>query len=412
MRANVLDEGVRTPSASASGAGPSRSSTIPPLSYLAPAVEPAGRSTGAAVPTPSPAFAAAGLFAAVWLCFAGLVALVPQPPPASDLNQLSHLLVLGVAVLAVVLGTLSVAHLQVAGLRPRASAVAVLAAGALQGRLALSIGGSGLWAPAGHVFELIGCLLPLTWVAGDFQQGVRRQRAERRDSVLTASVTRARHEASRAVQAAQRHDLRSMLFVVDGAARTLADTTGSLSPADREMFGRMVGEGVERLSALMEIRPDEIGPFAADAVAGAVVHAERKVGRTVTAEVPAGLAALGRSADVVAVLRTLCAAAAPGVTGQGPGARIRGEMHDGAVVLHVEPAYVAAWSLSVGPWRHIQAESLCSLSEGDEQDGVDLYVAARLLADQGADLWTVRGVGHRFAVRLPADQRATAEVSA
>src|SRR5205823_3791634 len=108
----------------------------------------------------------------------------------------------------------------------------------------------------------------------EFHRGVRRQRAERRDSLLTASVTRARHEASRTVQAAHRHDVRSMLFVIDGAARTLADTSGTLGDADREMFGRMVGEGIDRLTALMEVRPDEIGPFAADAVARAVVNAE------------------------------------------------------------------------------------------------------------------------------------------
>jgi hypothetical protein len=173
----------------------------------------------------------------------------------------------------------------------------------------------------------------------------------------------------------------------------------------------MVDEGIGRLTGLMEIRPDEIAPFAADAVARSVVHAERKAGRTIAAALPAGLNALGRSADVITVLHTLCGSLSASASGHDPAVRITGEAQDGAVVLYVETADADASPLSVENWRYIQVESLCSGAEAGEQDKSALYVAARLLADQGADLWATSGAVRRFAVRLPADPRVP-EVSA
>jgi hypothetical protein len=51
-------------------------------------------------------------------------------------------------------------------------------------------------------------------------------------------------------------------------------------------------------------------------------------------------------------------------------------------------------------WEEIRVESF-KLSSRPDEEGVDLFVAARLLAEQGADLWSTAG-RTRFAVRLPA----------
>ena len=89
---------------------------LPPL----PPPGPSGADLPALPDTPSwsPLLIALPLFAAVWLCFAVLAATVTAPPSA-DVARLGVLLATGVAVVALVLLTLSVAHVQVSGLSPR-----------------------------------------------------------------------------------------------------------------------------------------------------------------------------------------------------------------------------------------------------------------------------------------------------
>jgi hypothetical protein len=226
-------------------------------------------------------------------------------------------------------------------------------------------------------------------VAAEFHRGVRRQRDELTDSLLAAHVEVVRHQARQTVQAVQRHEVRSMLFAVDGAARPLADETLAMTDADRVAFGRMVVEGVERLGKLMDVAPDEVQPFPVDAVARAVVHAERKGGRTAVSSVPVGLGAVGRAADTAGVLRTLVTA----VAAAGQDVALRAEADGPVVVIRVEAAGSPALPLDIAAWRPVD------VAAADPQAGADLYVAARLLAEQGGDLWAA--TGPRFAVRLP-----------
>ncbi len=346
-------------------------------------------------PTWSPVRVALPLFAVVWVCFGALAAAVTTPLEA-DVAGLGRVLAMGSAVVALVLVTLSVAHTQVSGLRPRPATLGIVALGLAQG-LAAQFLGSGpgdLWAVAAWVFVFIGGAVPLAWVGGQFQSGVRRQRVERHESLTASWIERARHQANQTVQSVHRHDARSMLFVIDGAARTLADPT--LSPEQRASFAEMLAEGVERLGALIDVRSGEIEPFAVDGVAKAVVHAERKAGRPVKTEMPSPLTAVGRAADLTAVLRTLIAVTARKTTGE---VQLRGEVHDGAVVVRVEPAGAADRPLLIGNWEEIRAETF-KPTQNEDDAAIDLYVAARLLAEQGADVWSTTGRA-RFAVRLP-----------
>jgi len=239
----------------------------------------------------------------------------------------------------------------------------------------------------------IGVAVPLSWVGAEFQRGVRRQRVEQQANLTASWIARARHQAQATVQSVHRHDLRSMLFVIDGAARTLADDT--LSAEQRASFAEMLGEGVERLRALIDVRSEEIEPFGVDGVTQAVVHSERKAGRSVRNDVPGGLTAVGRAADVAAVVRTLIA-----VTGRETAdVRLRGEVQNGAVIVRIEPAGAAEVPLGIEHWEEIKAETFKRTHDEDDAS-LDLYVAARLLADQGADVWSTSGRA-RFAVRLP-----------
>ena len=372
--------------------GPSQ---LPPLRSAHPADPAAPTAPAADGPGWSPVTVAAALFAAAWVCFAILAATV-TPTPGSDIAGLRSLLAMGAGVVALVLLTLSVAHAQVSGLRPRSAVMGIVALGVGQALVAGVIAGGhdNLWGVGAWVFVLIGVIVPLTWVGSQFQGGVRRQRVEQHANLMATWIERARHQANQTVESAHRHDVRSMLFVIDGAGRTMADDT--LSPEQRASFSEMHAESVQRLGQLMDVRSEEIQPFAVDGVTRAVVHAERKVGRTIASDLPAGLRALGRVADVTAVLRTLV-----NVTGRKApgGVRIQGELKDGTVVIRIEPAGADALPLLIGNWEEIWAESF-KATRNDDEESIDLYVAARLLEEQGADLWTTSG-RVRFAVRLP-----------
>lgn len=369
---------------------------LPPL----PALRAAASPSAAAVESPhwSPVRVALLLFAAAWACFAALNAAITASPDA-DIEGLGHLLAMGAGVVMLVLVTLSVAHTQVSGRRPRPAVVGVVALGAAQGLGAAAIGSgpSDLWGVGAQVLVLIGVTVPLAWVGGQFQSGVRRQRVERNDSLIASWMERARSQAHQTVESVHRHDARSMLFVIDGAARTLTDAAYPLSQEQRDSFARMLNESVQRLSTLMDVRAGEIEPFAVDGIVRAVAHAERKAGRTVTADLPAGITVRGRSADVAAVLRTLVGLTA-GRTASA--VTVRSETQGGTVIVRVEPTGAPDVPLLTDSWEDVSPGTFKSASNEDE-GSIDLYVAARLLTDQGADVWSTAG-RDRFVVRLPA----------
>src|SRR5437764_5424575 len=187
-------------------------------------------------PSWSPLLVALPLFIAVWICFGALASSVTSPP-AADVARLGQLLATGAAVVALVLITLSVAHAQVSGLSPRPAVVATVALGAAQAVLASAIG-TGLWVIAARVFELVAVAVPLAWMGGQFQSGVRRHRVERHNSLIASWTARARQQAHETVESTHRHDIRSMLFVIDGATRALAD--GTLDDEQRASFTEML----------------------------------------------------------------------------------------------------------------------------------------------------------------------------
>jgi hypothetical protein len=348
-------------------------------------------------PAWSPLVVAAPLFVAVWICFVALTATVTAPVEA-DVAGLGHVLAMGAVVVALVLVTLSVAHIQVSGLRPRPAACAVVALGLGQGLVAAAIGSgsSDLWGVGGQLFVLIGFTVPLAWVGGQFQSGVQRQRVERHASLIASWIERARHQASQTVDSVHRHDVRSMLFVIDGAARALTDTGQPLTDDQRAGFASMLTESVARLGSLTDVRSAEIQPFAVADLARAVVHAERKAGRAVTADLADGLTAVGRAADAAAVLRTLVDLAG---RQSATGVQVRSDAEDGVIVVRVEPSGAADLPLLTDCWEEVWAESF-KFSSTDDDTTIDLYVAARLLGEQGADLWAT-AERDRFAVRLP-----------
>jgi hypothetical protein len=99
---------------------------------------------------------------------------------------------------------------------------------------------------------------------------------------------------------------------------------------------------------------------------------------------------------VAAVLRTLITVAGRKATA---GIEVRGGMTDGAVVVRVEPAGEDDLPLLAGNWQEIWADTFTPDRIGDDES-LEVYVAARLLVEQGGDLWSAAGRA-RFAIRLP-----------
>ena len=122
----------------------------------------------------------------------------------------------------------------------------MVALGIGQGLAAAAIGSgaTNLWEVGGQVFVLIGVTVPLAWVGGQFQSGVQRRRVEQHASLIASWIERARHQAHQTVDSVHRHDVRSMLFVIDGAARALADSSHPLPEEQRAGFAAMLTESV------------------------------------------------------------------------------------------------------------------------------------------------------------------------
>ena len=370
---------------------------LPPLPPARPSELAAEVLRSPEAPTWSPVAVAVPLFVAVWLCFAALAAFVSTPAEA-EVAGLGHVLALGAGVVALVLVTLSVAHTQVSGRRPRPAAVGVVALGIAQGLAAAAIGSGAtdLWSVAGQALVLIGVTVPLAWVGGQFQNGVKRQRVEQNASLIASWMARARHQAHQTVDSVHRHDVRSMLFVIDGAARALTDQGHTLTEEQRAGFAAMLNESVQRLGVLTDARSAEIQPFAVADLVRAVVHAERKAGRQVATTLSDGLTARGRAADAAAALRTLVDLTARQAT---TGVQVRCAAEKGVIVVWVEPSGAVDLPLLRSCWGEVWGGSFkFALSEDDIT--IDLYVAARLLAEQGADVWAT-AQRDRFAVRLP-----------
>lgn len=327
-----------------------------------------------------------------WPDFAEVLVMAVTPHPATANGAPGQL------VMAAVFGGLAIVALGL-GIGPIRSSgdavVGVVALGLAQARLALGLapGAASSWVTASHLFQLAALAVGLGLVSAEFSRRASRQRNQLFDSFVAARADGARRQARQTIESGRRHDLRSALFVLDGAARTLAEKSAQLSDADRRALGRMLTTGVEQLGELVDLRIEGTADLALDTLCRSLVHAEQRAGAQVTTAVPDGLRAVGRPDDLGVVLRTLLRTMRP----QQP-LVVRGEHHGATVALIVQPASVAAGPATTD-WAPVVPTAL---AVGD--DALDLYIATRLLAEQGADLLIAshRGGLVSFAVRLPA----------
>lgn len=257
-------------------------------------------------------------------------------------------------------------------------------------------GADRLWVIGPALFELLGFATACALLA----RAIRRRRgADGRQlfgSLIAVRTAGARAQARRCMDDALAHDLRSALFVIDGGARTLVAGCGKLAEADQSTLADIVSRGIDRLKDLVDLLGYEVDEFHVGEIARSVVRGERKRGTHVESVIPAGLEAVGRPSDVAVALQTLM---------RSPSLRdapvtVRGCSTAGGVVLAVGPPDLLD---DPGvPARSVPDQDGSQAPVSD--DALDMYVATRLIEEQGGELRTVaHGDGRvSFEIRLEA----------
>jgi hypothetical protein len=287
--------------------------------------------------------------------------------------------------------------------RPRQFAVAVAALGLFQARVAVAVSPApqSIWVLGSHLFQLVGFGVALLMMAVECDRRVISQHRQLFNSRIEAGTDSARCRAHESIDASYAHDLRSALFLLDGAARTLVDRLDDLSSTDRTEFGRLVGSGVGRLSALVGELADEANECELHNVVRSVVKAEKSSGVASSFDLRPGIRCAGRPADVAGILHTLIRTVR---TNSRPATVcVSGHYEGERIVLTIGPAGVSEQPGGRYPgWLHP------SLGHGPVGDAVELQVAARLLNEQGGTISTATDDDGQmsFEITLPAAQPA------
>lgn len=203
------------------------------------------------------------------------------------------------------------------------------------------------------------------------------------EAMLDAETWAARERLRAAAQRRRHHDLANAITAVEGAALILQQEPDTLSASDRSALGRVLGSGIESLRRTLTDEHVEGTVSLADAVAA--VGQDRTVHERIEADVSPDLVASGSRPQTEEALRQLLRSAG----GQGGGAplRVRGHRDDTEVVLRLEGYRL--------PTHRGQRNFLVDENRRPSgwEDAIGVYVAARLIEDQGGSLWVESRAG-------------------
>lgn len=227
------------------------------------------------------------------------------------------------------------------------------------------------------------------------------QRAEILDQALATELEQAKRRAEHAAHEERVHDARNAILAIDGAAQTLERFRDRLAPDQREALSHAVSEEIRRLQRLIEVdwEQEECRPFSVADLIAPIGVTERARGMRLEIDVPAGLEAVGRSADTAEVLRNLLDNArryAPGSP-----VLVRAEADQEWAVVRVEDR-----------GRGVAREEREAIFDRGQRgraatempgSGLGLFVSRRLMRDQGGDMWAENrdGGGASFGLCLP-----------
>lgn len=267
--------------------------------------------------------------------------------------------------------------------------------------LALTIEASTLWLAGSRLLRLEALFFALMGMNRELQEGFTRQQSELRTSQARVRSMETQREAEQAALEERRHDVRSALFAIGGVAELLRRSHEELDAGTLEALTQALGAEVQRLQGLVaEQEREDCLPFSVLKAVSPLLLVERSNGLDVTCAIDERLVAVGRPKETVQVLRNLLDNAR--LYAPGSPVAVRAEERDEWVVLLVEDR---------GPGiRSNERKAVFErgrrgpAAEGTQGSGLGLYVAARLMREQGGDLWVTdrSGGGASFVLSLPA----------
>jgi signal transduction histidine kinase len=222
------------------------------------------------------------------------------------------------------------------------------------------------------------------------------------DTQVEFATATARQRAEQEAREERDHDLRSALFAIEGAARTLERHQAALDDDSRHQLAQAVASEVARLQAL--IRQVDDGPtttaFAVADVVAPLAALEITAGVDLRVDLPEGITAMGSPSGTTEILRNLL----DNARNHAPGSAVRvtAERSDGEVVIRVADD---GPGVPEGERTRIFERGRRGSQAAAPGSGLGLFVSARLAAGQGGRLELVTdGVpgGARFSLHLPA----------
>ena len=267
--------------------------------------------------------------------------------------------------------------------------------------LALVAAPSGsIWVASPGILRLLGLLGAVLGTTSELARAYVRQGTKLLESVTSSRTAEARIEAERATQAERAHEARNALAAIEGATRTLQRYQDRLDPKARAELAEAVSAEVHRLQQLVSDEANSVpaGRFRLTEALAAVVTSARWQGLTVTMDVPEHLVAIGQPADTTQVFHNLFQNAS----------RYAG--NNVSITASVDDAHVTIRVADDGPGIPLEErEQILSRgfrgtsSHSEPGSGLGLYIAARLMRQQGGDLRVEdsESGGACFVVSLP-----------
>jgi signal transduction histidine kinase len=215
------------------------------------------------------------------------------------------------------------------------------------------------------------------------------------DRVLADQV----HQAERAARSELDHDVAAALTAVEGAARALERRGAEAGGRDHGALAAAMASEVARLQLLIRRVSDGSGSGTFDLGAAVlpVITCDLALGHDIRAEVPAQLLARGSARATAQVLRNLLDNSyryAPGSE-----VRITANREGDRLVLRVQDD---GPGVADGDRERIFERGERASTAGPDGSGLGLFVASRLMEDQGGELVLEDAPGTTFSMRLPA----------
>lgn len=265
---------------------------------------------------------------------------------------------------------------------------------------------------AKEIMRLLGLLLALIGATREILYAYRDSSTRLAQSEYVAMTAEERIRMGQAAAEERAHEARSALAAIEGATRTLEHYRDRLPPETQEALSTAVSGEIRRLQRLVSVEnpESEMAPFSLAESLAPIVASERARGVLVDLRVPGHLNVIGRASATEQVMQTLF----DNARRYAPDSRmtVRAEEDDGWVILRIEdrgPGVPPEQREAIFR-RGVRGDNAPDVAGS----GLGLYVAAKLMQEQGAELWVDErpGGGASFALALPtADASGGAEVT-